>query len=813
MKKDIFIGLSIEDGYRITKALGKGAIGSVYLAVREGEIADQRAVKFIHPRDERDGWQNEINKVTRLGPRPEIVRYIASGNTPIGDVKYRWIAWDYVNGQSLRSIIDSNRLTLPILADVINCVLAVLHACRNVNVQHADLHAGNILVADPDPNDLNPDERRIYVTDFGYLTPSHGKESLDDYVGFVQIIREGLKGLDFHSLDGEGRVVFSAIKRRLIPDLLENNPTEGEHVRNPKAIHQRFKAELQTKRAIDTLENKNIGDYLAAELLGDRYDEWHALFVPQFIAAEKLLARNITILTGLRGCGKTTIFRRITALYDKHLGPSGIPGTDTYTGFYLNARSIAEAFPWLPQDRVPEARQQVIHYFHVCWILEVVRWIKEEYRGKTYQPTWLVSFFREYFPDKLIVTDSNHLTSHIQAYFVSELERARLQSRYRSQPWELSALDFLEKFVELLEINMPTALGRPFYFFLDDYSTPLLNASTQQILNAAVFRRSSKVIFKVATESIESIELTGLNGKALEQEDDFSFIDLATEVILQDPSANADLLTQLLGPRLARHKVLANLKLKLGDILGESPYSNAELGRQLRKAKGKTSVKYYGLNFFCSLWSSNVREIISLFSEMISTVEDSLGTELGKLKRPLISKEHQDKAVRNAGARLRNLLIAATDPTTHVHDPVAATRAYGEHLQRICDSFAEIAKHELLTKDSKNETGLFPKQARRIEVTDVTNDLPPTIEKYYRGLLRYGVFIRDWRGKSSRGKAVPRLWFRSLFIPHYKLTFSRRDSVKMSWSEFCNFLEDPKHFAEHWKRKKADDNSDDLFET
>src|SRR3990167_7092307 len=66
-------------------------------------------------------------------------------------------------------------------------------------------------------------------------------------------------------------------------------------------------------------------------------------------------------------------------------------------------------------------------------------------------------------------------------------------------------------------------------------------------------------------------------------------------------------------------------------------------------------------------------------------------------------------------------------------------------------------------------------------------------------MIRYGLFIRDWRGKSVSGKAVPRLYLRSILIPYYTITFSKRDAVTMTWEEFCNFLRNPKDFVEYWK--------------
>ena len=100
----------------------------------------------------------------------------------------------------------------------------------------------------------------------------------------------------------------------------------------------------------------------------------------------------------------------------------------------------------------------------------------------------------------------------------------------------------------------------------------------------------------------------------------------------------------------------------------------------------------------------------------------------------------------------------------------------------------------MVYKDSKNVDIKPPKQARRIEITSVESNLDTELYDYYRGILRYGLFIRDYKGKSVRGKVVPRLYLRGLLIPSFRLSFSKRDSITMNWDEFCKFLKDPKRF-------------------
>lgn len=87
-------------------------------------------------------------------------------------------------------------------------------------------------------------------------------------------------------------------------------------------------------------------------------------------------------------------------------------------------------------------------------------------------------------------------------------------------------------------------------------------------------------------------------------------------------------------------------------------------------------------------------------------------------------------------------------------------------------------------------------------------ELDEKSREYYRGLIRYGVFIQDYRAKSVRGTAATRLYLRSLLIPYCRLTFSKRDCISLEWSDFNNLLQNPKKFKEEYIKKQRSDNDD-----
>lgn len=177
-----------------------------------------------------------------------------------------------------------------------------------------------------------------------------------------------------------------------------------------------------------------------------------------------------------------------------------------------------------------------------------------------------------------------------------------------------------------------------------------------------------------------------------------------------------------------------------------------------------------------------------------------------------IGEEDQDRAFRNSGSvwlnmqtrnqpsdpkRVKTLLERHKDLTISL-----AGGSYGTHLKAIVEAFKDAARMELMgpmyvTKEN-GRTREVPKMAFRIEITDEFRLEELAIE-LYRDLIRYGIFMRDARGKSVRGAMVPRLYLRRLLFPYCVLALSKRDSVSMSCEWFSKLLLHPDTFMESWR--------------
>jgi hypothetical protein len=122
---------------------------------------------------------------------------------------------------------------------------------------------------------------------------------------------------------------------------------------------------------------------------------------------------------------------------------------------------------------------------------------------------------------------------------------------------------------------------------------------------------------------------------------------------------------------------------------------------------------------------------------------------------------------------------------------------YGEHLKAIVEAFVAAARRLLLGPTYVIAEGgtrrEVPRMAFRLEIVDEFR-IDALAREIYRDLVRYGIFIRDSRGKSVRGTFVPRLFLRRLLLPYSALALSKRDSVPLKCEEFKTLLLRPDVF-------------------
>lgn len=160
------IGEILDEKYRIEKELGRGGMGTVYLATHIGTERPV-AVKVILPEFvKRPEFIERFRREARAAGRlrhPNVVDVTDFGiaKTSIGDVAY--LVMEYLDGCTLAEVLEEEkRLPLSWAIDILEQVCSAVHQAHQQGVIHRDLKPENIW--------LEPNKRGGYnvkVLDFG----------------------------------------------------------------------------------------------------------------------------------------------------------------------------------------------------------------------------------------------------------------------------------------------------------------------------------------------------------------------------------------------------------------------------------------------------------------------------------------------------------------------------------------------------------------------------------------------------------------------------------------------------------------------
>jgi len=157
------IGTVIADRYLISKLLGEGGMGRVYLADHI-RLPQRAAIKVLHPSMVQDSaavqrFNREASNAAKI-EHDRVARVFDFGETKNGLV---YLAMEFVPGQTLRSILEEQpRLAPARVANLIYQVAEGLDAAHRMSIVHRDLKPDNIMVI-TDETGID----RAKVVDFG----------------------------------------------------------------------------------------------------------------------------------------------------------------------------------------------------------------------------------------------------------------------------------------------------------------------------------------------------------------------------------------------------------------------------------------------------------------------------------------------------------------------------------------------------------------------------------------------------------------------------------------------------------------------
>ena len=144
--------------YRVTRLLGQGGMGAVYLAYDQ-DLGRQVALKLVKPElmvypGAMERFRQELLLASKISHR-NVLRI-----HDLGDVSgMKFISMAYVDGEDLHQVlVREGRLPLDRMLNIARQLCAALDAAHSEGVAHRDLKPQNIMLAKDD---------HVYVTDFG----------------------------------------------------------------------------------------------------------------------------------------------------------------------------------------------------------------------------------------------------------------------------------------------------------------------------------------------------------------------------------------------------------------------------------------------------------------------------------------------------------------------------------------------------------------------------------------------------------------------------------------------------------------------
>ncbi len=795
-----FVGQRIPDHpeYVIAEKLDSGCNGHVFVA-RSDTLGREIACKVI-PAANLIGadrspptWKEEILKANSV-PSNRVVKFYSTGIWPTKDGNCVFLLSDLVRGQALRTHQKTSSVSLLFVLDFFKEMLDFLRELQEVGLEHGDFHAGNVLVEDRSAS-LIGGPYAFRVTDFGVAPLTSGADLLDDFDQVGLMLRDLLDLVDYQACTPKERHMFDVLNDDfLAKGLFEQDAAHDERARNPILLFE----SLQNKERSFTVHTFGIArrklvtpfDYLSCEQIGESHALLKDLYSDKMVGLRVIEESNNLVLTGPRGCGKTTVFRSLS-LKHRYYTEDDAPELVSYIGIYYRCDDLYFNFPRYVLPTRTDALDVPLHFISATLMREMLEalglwlprqspeeWQRDE--ANVARELWKVLGLRK--PQQ----PSADTFAALQRALGQERERAAKKQRFVDDPTQSFGEYFgpgvLPAFCLALSERMSCLAGRPIVFFVDDYSKPKISSELQRNANRLLMQRSSACFFKLATESPASYESSDVDGKSYVEGREFRLINLGIDFIRAESDDKLRFVDDVFKRRFQYTKnfPVSSLNGLVGDE--SNGVSHNEMARALRDGKHP---KIWGRRALGELCSGDIHFLIELVGKMVAAsggVDALVGGTV-----PAITAVIQNKAIRDeAGSFLRNL---RTLPT-------------GQALVEVVEAFGSVASSYLRFKDSRNETSWPPHQASRIEPYEELHLTGPAKE-IYEDLLRYSVFIEDVRGKSRRGNVVPRLYLRRFLIPFFNLTFSRRDSLELSVEDFRSLLLDPKGFESRKRLKSA----------
>ena len=231
-------------------------------------------------------------------------------------------------------------------------------------------------------------------------------------------------------------------------------------------------------------------------------------------------------------------------------------------------------------------------------------------------------------------------------------ERHRFANDIKRPIGRCFGAEVLQKACGVLATSFLFVRERPFYFFINDYSSPKVTKALQMSLNRVFMQRTPVCFFKISTESPVSFARNDIDGKDCVESREFILHNLGLVYLHAELEPKLTFIEDVFRRRLGKSATSFPAR-ELEDLVGNNAkQNNNEAARFIRDGEKPL---LWGKQTLCRLCSGDIHYLISLVGDMVR--QSGGPVELAKAEGPFkVLERTQSHAIRDAaGSFLKNL--------------------------------------------------------------------------------------------------------------------------------------------------------------